>query len=40
MDYLFIDHFSNLPVLVIGGILGPVATMSVLILGGRIKRLQ
>ncbi len=34
-----VDHFSYSPVLVIGGILGPVATMSVLILGGKIKRL-
>jgi ACS family hexuronate transporter-like MFS transporter len=35
-----VDHFSYSPVLVIGGILGPLATLSVLVLGGRIKRLQ
>ena len=34
-----VDHFSYSPVLVIGGILGPVATMSLLFLGGKIKRL-
>jgi len=34
-----VDHFSYSPVLVIGGILGPVATLSILILGGKIKRL-
>lgn len=34
-----VDHFSYSPVLVIGGILGPVATLSILVLGGRIRRL-
>ena len=34
-----VDHFSYSPVLVIGAILGPVATLSVLLLGGKIKRL-
>jgi len=34
-----VDHFSYSPVLVIGGILGPVATLSILVLGGKIKRL-
>jgi ACS family hexuronate transporter-like MFS transporter len=35
-----VDHFSYSPVLVIGAILGPVATMSILLLGGKIHRLQ
>ncbi len=35
-----VDHFSYSPVLVIGGILGPVATLSVFVLGGTIKRLE
>jgi MFS transporter, ACS family, hexuronate transporter len=35
-----VDHFSYSPVLVIGAILGPLATMSILILGGKIQRLQ
>jgi ACS family hexuronate transporter-like MFS transporter len=34
-----VDHFSYSPVLVIGGILGPVATLAILILGGKIKRI-
>ena len=34
-----VDHYSYSPVLVIGGLLAPVATLSVLILGGKIKRL-
>lgn len=34
-----VDHFSYSPVLVIGAILAPVATLSVLILGGKIRRL-
>jgi ACS family hexuronate transporter-like MFS transporter len=34
-----VDHFSYSPVLVIGAILGPVATLSVLVLGGKIRRL-
>jgi len=34
-----VDHFPYPPVLVIGAILGPIATMSVLIWGGRIRRL-
>jgi ACS family hexuronate transporter-like MFS transporter len=34
-----VDHFSYSPVLVIGAILGPVATLSILVLGGKIRRL-
>jgi ACS family hexuronate transporter-like MFS transporter len=34
-----VDHFSYSPVLVIGAILGPVATLSILALGGKIRRL-
>jgi ACS family hexuronate transporter-like MFS transporter len=34
-----VDHFSYSPVLVIAGILGPVATMAILVLGGKIRRL-
>lgn len=35
-----VDHYSYSPVLVIGGLLAPVATMSVLFLGGKIRRLS
>ena len=35
-----VDHYSYSPVLVIGGILGPVATLSILILGGKIVKLK
>lgn len=34
-----VDHFSYSPVLVIGGLLGPIATLAILALGGRIKKL-
>jgi len=34
-----VDHYSYSPVLVIGGILGPVATLCILILGGKVRRL-
>ncbi len=34
-----VDHFSYSPVLVIGGILGPMATVFILVLGGKIRRI-
>ncbi|MEI6141372.1 MAG: MFS transporter [Mariniphaga sp.] len=34
-----VDHFSYSPVLVIGGLLGPVATLSIIVLCGKIRRL-
>jgi len=35
-----VDHYSYSPVLVIGGLLGPVATLAILILGGKIVKLS
>jgi ACS family hexuronate transporter-like MFS transporter len=35
-----VDHFSYSPVIVIGGILGPLATVSIFILCGKIKKLN
>lgn len=34
-----VDNFSYTPVLIIGGILGPLATLSIFLLGGKIKQL-
>ena len=35
-----VDHYSYSPVLVIGGLLGPVATLAILVLGGKIVKLS
>lgn len=35
-----VDNVSYTPVLIIGGILGPLATLSIFVLGGKIKQLQ
>jgi ACS family hexuronate transporter-like MFS transporter len=35
-----VDHFSYSPVIVIGGILGPLATLSILIFCGKIQKLR
>jgi len=35
-----LDHYSYSPVLVIGGLLGPMATLSILLLCGKIERAQ
>lgn len=35
-----VDNFSYTPVLIIGGILGPIATISIFIFGGEIKKIK
>jgi ACS family hexuronate transporter-like MFS transporter len=35
-----VDNVSYTPVLIIGGILGPLATLSIFVLGGKIKHLK
>ncbi|MEI7422305.1 MAG: MFS transporter [Prolixibacteraceae bacterium] len=35
-----VDHFSYTPILLIAGILGPLATLSLFIIGGKIKRIS